>query len=724
MKAQLPDNEEERLNSLYSYNILDSLPEEVFDDLTFLASEICQTPISVISFVDQERQWFKSVVGMDLNEVKREVGFCAHAILNDKVMVVSDATADERFKDNPFVTDGNGIRYYAGAPLITETGEALGTICVIDTVPRELSEKQIKSLKALSRQVMSQLELRKNILKMGKIENTLKDNEQLLEMKIQKRTHELENEKSKLNNLFMNAPAFIALLYGPEHIYEFSNPMHRDLMSHRDMIGKPIREVLTEVADPKFFERLDNVYNTGKPFFGNEIPVNIMNKSTNKLGKHFLNFVYQPIFNENNSVIGISIFSFDVTELVDAKNKLKDLTDELIKSEAQYKELSESLEVKVIQRTKELLEANNEIEIQKNRLNSIFVNAPAMISVVYGPKHIYSYINPFYEKIIGNRNIIGKSVAEAFPEVENQQIFDILDNVYQSGKPFIGSEIPVLMDMKGDGKPQMFYFNFVYQPLVNSENEVEGISTFAFDVTDQVLAMRKVQEIANNLIKSNEQLQQFAYIASHDLQEPLRTVVSYTQLLERRTKEKLNDSEKEFMKLIIEATKRMQNLIEDLLNYSKVSLQEKDYKTTDLNKILDTVLDNLLSSTETNQAQILIEKLPTLRVIRAQMIQLFQNLISNAIKYRKKDIHPIIKISCQKREDDWLFSVTDNGIGINKDYFEKIFLIFQRLHFRNEYAGTGIGLATCKKIIEIHHGQIWLESKEGEGTTFFFTLPD
>lgn len=197
LKSKLPDNEENRLEALKLYDILDTLPEQVFDDLTLLASNICNTPISVISFVDKDRQWFKSVIGMDLNEVNRDFGFCSHAILETNTMIIPDAKLDNRFVDNPFVTSENGIRYYAGTPLITKDGYALGTLCVIDTAPRQLTLDQIKSLEALSRQVMTQLENKKNVID---LENT-KNNLEIEVSKVNKLNFELSESEEKLKNL-------------------------------------------------------------------------------------------------------------------------------------------------------------------------------------------------------------------------------------------------------------------------------------------------------------------------------------------------------------------------------------------------------------------------------------------------------------------------------------------------------------------------------------------
>lgn len=237
------------------------------------------------------------------------------------------------------------------------------------------------------------------------------------------------------------------------------------------------------------------------------------------------------------------------------------------------------------------------------------------------------------------------------------------------------------------------------------------------DITEQKKAQKDLQE-------SNEELQRFAYVASHDLQEPLRMVGSYLQLLERRYGDRLDGDAREFMDFAIDGAERMKILINDLLDYSRVESRGKPFELTDLNIILNRVQRTLSLTIEDSGAQVIVGELPEVKVDEEQITQLFQNLIGNAIKFHKKDEKPVIRISVQKKSPQfWEFSISDNGIGIAPEYFERIFVIFQRLHTKDEYPGTGIGLAICKRIVERHGGKIWLNSKPGEGTTFYFTLP-
>ncbi|MBN1313796.1 MAG: substrate-binding domain-containing protein [Anaerolineae bacterium] len=226
-----------------------------------------------------------------------------------------------------------------------------------------------------------------------------------------------------------------------------------------------------------------------------------------------------------------------------------------------------------------------------------------------------------------------------------------------------------------------------------------------------------------NLARSNQELEQFAYISSHDLQEPLRMVRSYLQLLERRYQGQLDADADEFIDFATDGAARMQSLIKALLQYSRVTTRGGPFEPTDCNKVLQHALANLDRDIEESGAEISSVALPTIPADGVQLIQLFQNLISNAIRFRGEK-KPDIFIEAQHKYGEWLFSIRDNGIGIDSEYFEYIFRIFQRLHSGDKYPGTGIGLALCKKIVERHGGRIWVESDPGQGTTFCFTIPD
>jgi|HubBroStandDraft_6_1064221.scaffolds.fasta_scaffold04923_5 signal transduction histidine kinase len=231
----------------------------------------------------------------------------------------------------------------------------------------------------------------------------------------------------------------------------------------------------------------------------------------------------------------------------------------------------------------------------------------------------------------------------------------------------------------------------------------------------------ELDERASDLARSNSELQQFAYVASHDLQEPLRMVASFTQLLAKRYEDKLDDDARDFINYAVDGATRMQTLISDLLNYSRVGTQGKPLVPTDSDALFRRVLDTLQFSIKESNAVIVSDPLPMVLADPQQLGQLFQNLLTNAIKFRGEQA-PNIRILTERNGNDWKISVRDNGIGISPEHTDRIFIIFQRLHTKTEYPGTGIGLAICKKIVERHGGRIWFEPSPGGGTTFCFTI--
>jgi PAS domain S-box-containing protein len=333
-----------------------------------------------------------------------------------------------------------------------------------------------------------------------------------------------------------------------------------------------------------------------------------------------------------------------------------------------------------------------------------------------------TFINPAASKMLGlnGGQIVGKpmeqivhhTMSDGLPFAEASPILTILED----GMPRQGTEE---LFRRNDGTS--IPVDYLSTPIFERGELIGSVVSFR-DVTERQRAEQALAEKARELARSNTELEQFAYVASHDLQEPLRMVSSYTQLLARRYKGKLGSDADDFIAYAVDGAARMQRLIQDLLTYSRVGTKGREFVPTDCERLLDRVLGDLKVAIEESGAVVTRDALPIVRGDETQIGQLLQNLIGNALKFHNQE-SPRVHVSSKRNGKEWIFSIRDNGIGIDAQYAERIFVIFQRLHRREEYPGTGIGLAVCKKIVERHGGRIWVESNQQKGATFYFTLP-
>jgi PAS domain S-box-containing protein len=266
------------------------------------------------------------------------------------------------------------------------------------------------------------------------------------------------------------------------------------------------------------------------------------------------------------------------------------------------------------------------------------------------------------------------------------------------------------------------WFYIVNTPIYHTDGTISK-QAMIIDITEIKKAEEELKRLSEELARSNAELKDFAYIASHDLKKPLQSIESFAKLLARRYKGKLDAKADEFISYIVEGVQRLQMLIKDLLEYSQIETQAKNIKPTDCSFIVGEAMNNLKTAIDESNAVVTYNKLPTIMSDPRQMISLFQNLIDNAIKFRSNNA-PIVRISAEPNGNEWLFSIRDNGIGIDPKNFNKLFVMFQRLHGTADYPGTGIGLSICKKIVERHGGRIWLESEPAKGSSFYFTIPE
>lgn len=357
---------------------------------------------------------------------------------------------------------------------------------------------------------------------------------------------------------------------------------------------------------------------------------------------------------------------------------------------------------------------NEELEQFKYALDQI------AIIVIFDKNYIIKFVNKNFCDItkFTEEEVIGKTNSIIRSDEHSNAFFDELWNTISLGKPWSGE----IKNKTKDGN--FFWTSTSIVPLKKREYHIEEYITIKLDITkkkesEELLASSYVKKLE----QKNKELEQFSYITSHDLQEPLRTISSFYEILSSEYGDKFDDNAKQIFKFIKSASSRMSNLIKNLLDYSRLGYSEELIEV-DVNIIIQEIKSDLNSLISYKNATILYDKLPIIKAYPSVMRLLFQNLISNGIKFSKKDIAPIISISGELKNNIWEFSIKDNGIGIAEEHQKKIFAIFQKLHLKEEYEGTGIGLAHCQKIVGLHEGEIWVKSKPNEGSTFYFTIPN
>lgn len=419
-----------------------------------------------------------------------------------------------------------------------------------------------------------------------------------------------------------------------------------------------------------------------------------------------MGFYYSPHLDTPNHIWGINrlmsivIIWLSASLVAIAKSSFKGLED-----------ARNTLEKRVEERTMDLMKSEERFRLMIQDIQSYSI-------LLLSPEGIIENWNIGAQKIkgYGAEEIIGKSYNVFFTEEsqKNGMPEKLLEIAAEKGR---------VQDegwwMKKDGS--LFWTNLTLTSILDDDGNIIGFSTLTRDLTErkQVQEMQKAKAI---LEAKNEELGQFAYIASHDLQEPLVTVKGYLSLLEEDYHEQFDEDGKFYLNTISSAIYRMSNLVKDLLDYSRIGKQ-KELVEENTEEIAKIVVKDLAAQIKETGAQISFGKLPTIFVYSTEFRQLLQNLISNGIKFQQKGNQPVIAIKAERQNNFWRFEVTDNGIGISKEQEQKIFMIFKRLHSKSSYEGTGIGLATCQKIAELHGGEIGVNSTIGVGSTFYFTIP-
>jgi PAS domain S-box-containing protein len=404
------------------------------------------------------------------------------------------------------------------------------------------------------------------------------------------------------------------------------------------------------------------------------------------------------------------------------------------KAEEVLKKTHLELERRVLERTEELSRANELLKdeiISRKRIEEILDHERGFVSAILETVNTMVVVLDTEGRIVRLNRACETIIGYALHEVKGKYIWDLFLD------PQSGHELRSIFSTLGDGhfprnKSENYWLTkdgrrrlieWTTTVLAEKDGEVSYVIATGVDMTHRKLVEERLRRTAEELTRSNKELEQFAYVASHDLQEPLRMVASYTHLLSKRYKGKLGKDADEFIQFAADGAHRSQKLINDLLEYSRVRTRGKSFQPVDCETILSKTLDNLKMILKETGALISHDNLPSIMGDDVQLLQLLQNLIENAIKFHRPGVPPCIHIWAEEVKGEWIFSVKDNGIGIEPQYAERIFIMFQRLHSHAEFSGNGIGLAICKRIVERHGGKIWVESQLGSGSTFRFTVP-
>jgi PAS domain S-box-containing protein len=504
------------------------------------------------------------------------------------------------------------------------------------------------------------------------------------------RTDNIQRQSAQhLRNVLDSLAFFVGVMTTDGTLVEMNRPaLQLSNLKAEDVIGKPLVEMKSIAYSEPVREQLQDALN--RAMHGEIVRYDARVQAADDQLVH-VDFTLAPMRDADGMITHIIVSAVDISSRKQAEVERAQLT---------------------------LL-----LELQRQRLKSILANVPGLVWEAVGDPAVSqkaTFVNDYVEKMVGYSVDEWLTTPDLWqrlvhPDDREKAVQEAAENYRRGG--------PGVVQFRCVTKDGRSIHTETHSTLSYDENTrsmvVRGVT---MDITDRKIAEESLARYAEDLRRSNLELQQFAYIASHDLQEPLRMVTSYLQLLEQRYHDQLDDDAREFIGYAVDGAARMKALIQDLLIYSRVERAEKNFARVDTNAVLQHVLENLSVTIEENSATVTVETLPVIIGDERQITQLFQNLISNAIKFHGER-QPEIHIGAECKGSDWVFCVRDNGIGIEAQYLDRIFVIFQRLHNRGKYPGTGIGLAICKKVVERHGGRIWVESCPGEGTTFYFTIP-
>ncbi|GAB3928123.1 PAS domain-containing protein [Mucilaginibacter myungsuensis] len=479
----LHPNEGERLAAVRSYRILDTAEEQDLDEITALASAICGTPVSLVTFLDGKRQWFKSHHGTDVTETPQEFAFCAHAVASSApITIISDLTKDDRFTENPLVHSDPHVVFYAGVPLVDRQGYGLGTLCVVDMQPRELNELQISTLKVLAKQVVDKLEARRKVFE--------------LEASNQK----LYESENRFRGLVSQAPVAIAIYAGSDKVIEDVNQEMLDILGRgSEIIGMPLLKARPELEGHPYMDVINSVFAEGETHRGEGVKVPVL--SNGQLREGYFDVTYKPILNDEGTVISVMVVAIEVTEKVLLSQREAELGEELMAANEELMAANEEL----IASQENLIAINHYLTESEGRFRDLIVQAPIAIAIYSKDDLIIEQANDTMLAIWGrDSSVIGKPLLQARPEIVGHPFVGYLSGILATGEEKSGQSIKAVLP-RGDRFEER-YFDATYKPIKDRKGAVTGVIVVAIDVTERYHTDQREAEFKEELAAMNEEL--------------------------------------------------------------------------------------------------------------------------------------------------------------------------------------------------------------------------
>jgi PAS domain S-box-containing protein len=734
----IPENDVERINALRRYRVMDTPSEDSFDQFARLATRIFKVPIALVSLVDAERVFFKANVGMGkAKESNRGKSLCALAVLTPEVTVFEDALKEPCLLANPNVTGDFGLRFYAGAPLITHDGFMIGTFCIIDQHTRVFTKEEEVILKGLAGAVMDHIELRLSAL--NEIDKQQQINEDLLDQReettvineelrsanvelqqsqdhLQKKNEELLESEDRFRDLIHQVPVAVAIYRGPQMIIEQANEAMLAVWGITTyIIGQPLLTARPELNGHAYINIIAEVMETGQIHSGQAVkgPVTI----NGKIEDGYFNVTYKPVKADRNGVPGVIVVAGDVTASTLARKTELEMNEEIAAINEELTASNEELNESQLH----LIALNENLKNSEARFRLLVEQSPVAMGKLKTRELIIDIANDEVLKIWGkDRSVLGKPLQQAIPELEGQPFLRILDDVFTSGRAFIGQELKATLTDNGQEKE--CFLNFVYQPIKGDDGLTQSILFIANDITEQVRARVQIEQSAKI---DDQRKNDFIGMVSHELKTPLTSLKGFVQLLQIKAKKTDDAHTITVLEKAGNQVVKMTKMIDGFLNVSRFESGKMhlEHQRFDMKDLIREIEEETVPAH--NSHHIIFEPVLTTWVNgdRDKLGQVITNLISNALKYSAAGT--TVQIACLAAEGCSRVSVRDEGMGIAPKDIDKLFDRYYRVegHQMKGIAGFGIGLFLCAEIIERHNGKIGLESEVGKGSTFYFSIP-